>query len=247
MGMRTHMGMGTGTGRCGSSDRGCPRGVQRWRFCSQPPPLILSLPEGRWGSTSCSPPKDTAAGTPAQGWVWEGRALPMEVTANGDAAGTRGVAGAHLPEAVGRFLGGRRRLVVGTRHGSRGGLGRRCGRSVALGQAAASCTGGSRGVGGAHSSLTGPSRDPQHYLIPSHCIPVPSPSPCPAAPGASTQLQGTRRGQSRSSSPPVPPTSPPQGAMHNPDPAAGIQALLEPQGFLCNVWAGRAAAEPPKP
>lgn len=72
--MRTAMGAGMGMGiwgwgqgqaDVGAVPGGAPGGVQRWRFCSQPPPLILSLPEGRWGSSSCSPPKDTAAGTPA--------------------------------------------------------------------------------------------------------------------------------------------------------------------------------------
>lgn len=81
-----------------------------------PSHLLSSSPSPRAGGAAppAAPPKDTAAGMPAQGWVWERGALPMVVMANGDAAGTRGVAGAHLPEAVGRFLGGRRRLVVGT-------------------------------------------------------------------------------------------------------------------------------------
>lgn len=173
----------------------------------------------------------------------------MVVMANGDTAGTRGVAGAHLPEAVGRFLGGRRRLVVGTRHGSRGGLGRRCGRSVALGQAAASCTGGSKRVGGGGVTAASQGRAETPNPTPSH--PTASPShPHPHAlrhHGASTQLQGMGRGTEPFQLPSCAPHIPPHGAMQNPDPAAGIQALLEPQGFLCNVWAGRAAAEPPKP
>lgn len=56
-----------------------------------------------------------------------------------DSGGDRG-ARTHLPEAVGRFLRGRCRLVVGARHG----CGRQSGRWAAVGQTPASCTAGRR-------------------------------------------------------------------------------------------------------
>lgn len=64
------------------------------------------------------------------------------------------MAGTHLPEAVGCFLGGRGRLVVGTRHGSRRCLGRQSRRWGFPGQTPASCT---EGTGeGSHGGCRGP-------------------------------------------------------------------------------------------
>lgn len=64
------------------------------------------------------------------------------------------MAGTHLPEAVGCFLGGRCRLVVGTRHGSLRCLGRQSKRWGFPGQTPASCT---EGTGeGSHGGCRGP-------------------------------------------------------------------------------------------
>lgn len=161
----------------------------------------------------------------------------MVVMANGDAAGTRGVAGAHLPEAVGRFLGGRRRLVVGTRHGSRGGLGRRCGRSVALGQAAASCTGGSRGVGGGsqqpHRAEQRPPTLP--HPIPLHPHPIPIPMPCGTRgehPAAGDE-EGAEPFQLPSCAPHIPPPrchAKPRPRCRHPSPAQASGFLMQRLG-----------------
>lgn len=96
------------------------------------------------GGQYCPPP---AQGTPRDAVTVVGS--PQE----------EGMARTHLPEAVGCFLRGRCRLVVGTRHGSRRCLGGQCGRWVALGQTPTSCTEGRRG--GSHG---GTSKGPPSLL-----------------------------------------------------------------------------------
>lgn len=60
----------------------------------------------------------------------------------------------HLPEAVGCFLGGRGRIIIRTRHGSRRCLGRQSRRWGFPGQTPASCT---EGTGeGSHGGCRGP-------------------------------------------------------------------------------------------
>lgn len=220
----------------GAVTGGAPGGCSDGGFA---PSHLLSLPEGWWGSTSCSPPqghrsRDARAGLDSGR---EGAALGGDGK-RGHRGDNGGVAGAHLPEAVGRFLGGRCRLVVGTRHGSRGGLGRRCGRSVALGQAAASCTGGSRGVRGGQQ----PRRAEQRPPTLSHPTPLhPHPHPLRRH-RVSTQLQGTGRGTEPFRLPSCAPRKPPQGAMQNPDPPQASKPCSSPRVS----YATSGQAEPPQ-
>lgn len=109
--------------------------------CSSPAPF--GPLHGPLGTAEVEPP--AGPGTPEPwGRAGCGRAAlspsPGDTPGRRDSGGRRG-ARTHLPEAVGRFLRGRCRLVVGARHG----CGCQCGRWAAVGQTPASCTVGRHG------------------------------------------------------------------------------------------------------
>lgn len=117
--------------------------VQGWSFCfgAAPAQLLLVPSMAPWGQPRSSPPAEPGTAEP-RGSNGCGRGRQRCPSA-GDTPGCRDSgwgrgARTHLPEAVGRFLRGRCRLVVGARHG----CGRQCGRWAAVGQTPASCTAG---------------------------------------------------------------------------------------------------------
>lgn len=234
------MGMGTGIdgdramtmeAMVGCTDGAFAPGLKATSFW---PALTVSA--GRAGPPAGPPPPASTAGTPALGWLQKARVQCQVVTANQDIAGT-GFGEGSPPRSC---RSSPRRLLPTRRRNPTWLLARPRPSVRALGGSWASSSlmhcGEQRGQGGQQGPHPHPRQNSHPHRLHPHLLQC-----C----RVSIQLQGM--GTVPFLSPFLRPPHLPLRCHPKSKPSAGSQALLEPQDFLCNVWSGRAAAEPQKP